>query len=114
MQENHCVISTTSDSIYLLCCRDDLLPHPPLLPPVGHGSNGTQVPLQYGVPAAFNQRQEQQFLLDVGSQVQQIHNLRDPRPGHVDSHPGILNRNSRTLGLTGHAGLQGFSLDWNG
>jgi hypothetical protein len=41
------------------------------------------LPLQNEIPAAFDQRQEQQFLLDAWSQMQQITDLRVTRPTNV-------------------------------
>lgn len=57
-----------------------LAPQPPLFPPVGHGGDLSNVVLQDRLLAALNPWQEEELLLDVGSQVQQAHDLRHAGP----------------------------------
>ena len=58
-------------------------PHFALAGPVGDGGDGTDVFLANRVAAPEGARQEQQRFLNVGRQMEQVHDLRDPRPGHA-------------------------------
>ena len=58
-------------------------PHFALAGPVVDGGDGTDVLLANRIVAPERARQEQERFLNVGRQVEQIHDLRDPRPGHA-------------------------------
>jgi len=54
-----------------------------LLAPFGRGRDGAKLLLRERITAAFESRQEQDFLLQVRRQRQQIHDLRQPGAGDV-------------------------------
>ena len=62
--------------------RLGLVPHPPLLPPIGNGDNRPDHSFVDRRIARIRQRLEK-FLLDVGGEVEQFHDLRDARAGDV-------------------------------
>ena len=54
---------------------------------MGNGGDRADVFLADRVVALHSPRQEQDLLLDVGRQVEEVHDLRDPRTGHI-AEPG--------------------------
>ena len=76
-----------------------MAPHPPLLPPIPLGCDGPTVTFADRIPASLRRRQKQDLFLDVGGQIQQVHDLRQPGPGDVAQ--------------AGQLGLVGYSLPEN-
>jgi hypothetical protein len=60
-----------------------------LCPPIGLGGNRPKPVLSNGIAPFLDARQEEQGFLDVWSQVQQVHDLRDPRSRDLPE-PGEL------------------------
>src|SRR5438093_438925 len=56
---------------------DQRRPQPPLLAPVRGRRDGLKQPQVDGITPAFRQRQEEDGLLNVGGQVQEVHDLAD-------------------------------------
>lgn len=59
------------------------LPHLPLLLPVGRGGDRPEVQFPDRVASGFDRRQEENLLLNVGREVEQVHDLRHPGAGDV-------------------------------
>ena len=60
-----------------------LAPHPPLLPPIPLGCDGPTVTFADRIAALLRRRQKQDLFLDIGGQIQQVHDLRQPSSGGV-------------------------------
>ena len=56
-----------------------LPPHPPLLPPIRYEGDRPELKLPNRVSAGFDRRKEEDSLLDVGGEVEEVHDLRQPR-----------------------------------
>ena len=63
--------------------RGNLLPKQPLLGPLGLGDYGTDVSFDDRSPALADARQVKNGFLNVGSQIQHVHDLRHSGPRDV-------------------------------
>jgi len=77
-----------------------------LFPPFGFGGDGANLPLLDRVSACFDRRQEQDLLLNVKGEIQEVHDLRHPRPRDVAQ--------PRQVGVVAHLALRQQPLETNG
>ena len=67
----------------MLAARSNLPPKPPLPGPLGLGDYGPDMSFDDRSPSLADARQVKNGFLDVGSQIQHVHDLRNPGTGDV-------------------------------